>query len=125
MRPRYLDQDEFCAAKFIGAYEHHYDNNVFGQEGFGAHYIDVLKLDHRPNIVSDKQQIGFRRMIPTELTSSRDVHQNARLFCLRRREHRQTSRRFRFRRRVTNVGPFPYRECQNCEFAVRAAATAA
>jgi colanic acid biosynthesis protein WcaH len=26
-------------AKFIGVFEHLYDNNVFGQEGFGTHYI--------------------------------------------------------------------------------------
>ena len=43
-------------AKFIGIYEHPYDTNVFGEEGFGTHYIvlaHTLDLDRRPPIVSD------------------------------------------------------------------------
>jgi GDP-mannose mannosyl hydrolase len=70
-------------AKFIGVYEHLYDNNVFGQEGFGTHYIvlaHVLNLDRRPDIVSDEQHSGFRWMTPTELISSPDVHQNTRAY---------------------------------------------
>ena len=45
-------------AKFIGVYEHLYDTNVFGQEGFGTHYIvlaHTLDLGRRPPIVSDRQ----------------------------------------------------------------------
>ena len=26
-------------AKFLGVYEHLYDNNVFGEEGLGTHYV--------------------------------------------------------------------------------------
>src|SRR6516162_10264536 len=44
-------------AKFIGVYEHLYNNNVFEAEGFGTHYVVLaheLNLDHRPSIVSDR-----------------------------------------------------------------------
>ena len=72
-------------AKFIGVYEHLYDTNVFGEEGFGTHYIvltHALDLDHRPPIVTDRQHSGFRWMTPAELISSPDVHQNTRAYFL-------------------------------------------
>ena len=37
-------------ARFVGVYEHLYDNNVFGEEKFGTHYVVLaheLNLDHR------------------------------------------------------------------------------
>ena len=72
-------------AKFIGVYEHLYDTNVFGEEGFGTHYIvltHALDLDHRPPIVSDPQHSSFRWMTQAELISSPDVHQNTRAYFL-------------------------------------------
>jgi colanic acid biosynthesis protein WcaH len=72
-------------AKFIGIYEHLYDTNVFGEEGFGTHYIvlaHTLDLDRRPPIVSDRQHSGFRWMTQAELISSIDVHQNTRAYFL-------------------------------------------
>src|SRR5215472_14389317 len=63
-------------AKFIGVYEHLYDTNVFGQEGFGTHYIvlaHTLDLGRRPPIVSDWQHSSFRWMTQAELISSPDV----------------------------------------------------
>src|SRR5258708_4790423 len=64
-------------AKFVGVYEHLYDDNVFGEEGFGTHYVVLahqLNVDHQPPIMSDRQHSGFRWMTPTELISSPDVH---------------------------------------------------
>jgi len=72
-------------AKFIGVYEHLYDNNVFGEEEFGTHYVVLahqLHLDHYPAIVGDRQHSSFRWMTPTELISSPDVHQNTRAYFL-------------------------------------------
>ena len=72
-------------AKFIGVYEHLYDNNVFGEEEFGTHYVVLtheLNLDHHPPIVTDRQHSGFRWMTPAELTSSPDVHRNTRIYFL-------------------------------------------
>jgi colanic acid biosynthesis protein WcaH len=72
-------------AKFIGVFEHLYDNNVFAEEGFGTHYVVLaheLNLDHRPPIVTDRQHSGFRWMTPAELVSSPDVHQNTRAYFL-------------------------------------------
>jgi colanic acid biosynthesis protein WcaH len=70
-------------ARLIGVYEHLYDNNVFGEEGFGTHYVVLaheLKLGHRPVIGRDRQHSGFRWMTPAELISSADVHQNTRAY---------------------------------------------
>ena len=63
-------------AKFVGVYEHLYDDNVFGEEGFGTHYVVLahqLNVDHQPPIMSDRQHSGFRWMTPTELISSRTL----------------------------------------------------
>src|SRR5215469_2802192 len=70
-------------AKFVGVYEHLYDSNVFGEDGFGTHYVVLahqLNLDHRPPIVGDRQHGDFRWMTPTELISSPNVHQNTRVY---------------------------------------------
>src|SRR5262245_9225506 len=60
-------------AKFVGVYEHLYDNNVFGEEEFGTHYVVLtheINLDHHPPIVTDQQHSGFHWMTPAELLSS-------------------------------------------------------
>jgi colanic acid biosynthesis protein WcaH len=72
-------------AKFVGVYEHLYDNNVFGEEGLGTHYVVLahpLNLDHQPPIMSDRQHSEFRWMTPAELISSPDVHPNTRAYFL-------------------------------------------
>ena len=38
--------------KFIGVYEHLYDSNVFGEEGFVL--VHQLNLDHEPPLESDR-----------------------------------------------------------------------
>jgi colanic acid biosynthesis protein WcaH len=71
--------------EFIGVYEHLYDTNVFGEVGYGTHYVVLaheLNLDHRPPIVNDQQHSEFRWMTPAELISSPDVHQNTRAYFL-------------------------------------------
>ena len=63
-------------AKLNGVYEHLYDNNVFGENGFGTHYVVLaheLRLDHRPPIVSDRQHSDFRWMTRAQLISSPDA----------------------------------------------------
>jgi colanic acid biosynthesis protein WcaH len=72
-------------AKFIGVYEHLYDTNLFGQEGYGTHYVVLayeLNLNHRPPIVSDRQHSDFCWMTPAELISSPDVHHNTQAYVL-------------------------------------------
>ena len=72
-------------AKFIGVYEHLYNNNVFEAEGFGTHYVVLaheLNLDHRPSIVSDRQHSEFHWMTAAQVISSPDVHQNTRAYFL-------------------------------------------
>ena len=71
-------------AKFVGVYEHLYDDNVFGEEWFGTHYVVLahqLNLDHQPPIMSDRQHSGFR-WSATELISSPDVHPNTRAYFI-------------------------------------------
>jgi colanic acid biosynthesis protein WcaH len=72
-------------AKFVGVYEHLYDSNVFGEEGFGTHYVVLayeLNLDHQPPIMNDRQHSGFRWLTVSELISSPDVHQNTRAYFI-------------------------------------------
>ena len=72
-------------ARFVGVYEHLYDNNVFGEEEFGTHYVVLaheLTLDRHSPIAADQQHSGFRWMTPAELISSPDVHQNTRAYFL-------------------------------------------
>ena len=72
-------------ARFVGVYEHLYDSNLFGEEGFGTHYVVLahqLDLDHQPPLESDRQHSGFRWMTPAELISSPDVHQNTKDYFL-------------------------------------------
>ena len=72
-------------AKFVGVYEHLNDSNVFGEEGFGTHYVVLahqLNLDHQAPLVRDRQHSGFRWMTPAELISSPYVHQNTRAYFL-------------------------------------------
>jgi colanic acid biosynthesis protein WcaH len=67
--------------KFVGVYEHLYDTNVFGEEGYGTHYVVLayeLNLGHRPPTVSDPQHSGFRWMTPAELISSPGVLRHCR-----------------------------------------------
>ena len=67
--------------KFVGVYEHLYDTNVFGEEGYGTHYLVLayeLNLGHRPPTVSDPQHSGFRWMTPAELISSPGVLRHCR-----------------------------------------------
>src|SRR5262249_60375000 len=45
-------------ARFVGVYEHLYDNNVFGEEKFGTHYVVLahqLDLAHQPPLIDDRQ----------------------------------------------------------------------
>ena len=70
-------------AKFIGVYEHIYETNTQGVQGYGTHYIVLaheLNLVEQPQIVSDTQHVEFRWMSPLEITSCPDVHPNTQAY---------------------------------------------
>jgi GDP-mannose mannosyl hydrolase len=73
-------------AKLIGIYEHIYDTNSQGVQGYGTHYIVLahqLNLIERPQTVSDTQHVEFRWMSPLEIASSPKVHPNTQAYFMR------------------------------------------
>ena len=49
-------------AKFIGVYEHLYDNNVFGEEGFGTHYVVLVARAQPRYPAADCQRSAAHRL---------------------------------------------------------------
>jgi colanic acid biosynthesis protein WcaH len=69
--------------RLLGAYEHLYDDNRFGEPGYGTHYVTLgmeLKLAARPAIRIDDQHTQIAWMLPDELLSRADVHENTKAY---------------------------------------------
>jgi colanic acid biosynthesis protein WcaH len=70
-------------ARLLGAYEHFYDNNRFGDAGYGTHYVTLgyeLKLDDTTALQSDTQHSELRWWSESELLRSPQVHDNAKAY---------------------------------------------
>jgi colanic acid biosynthesis protein WcaH len=70
-------------ARLIGAYEHFYANNRFGEPGYGTHYVVLgyeLKIDDTAAIRSDDQHRELRWWTEVDLLASPDVHHNAKAY---------------------------------------------
>ena len=70
-------------ARLLGVYEHLYPDNRFGEPGYGTHYVVLgmeLRLDTRPAIRTDDQHSETRWMMPEEILSRADVHQNTKAY---------------------------------------------
>src|SRR3569832_1526614 len=67
----------YSKAKLLGAYDHIYPNNFFGDPEFGAHYVVIamrVDLDARPEITMDDQHSDIRWMSAEEILAAPDVH---------------------------------------------------
>jgi len=67
----------FDEARFLGAYEHIYPNNRFGDPAYGTHYVVLayeLNVNPRPAIVLDGQHRVAKWMAEAELRAAPDVH---------------------------------------------------
>lgn len=70
-------------ARFLGVYEHLYEDNFAGQPGFGTHYIVLaheIVLDGPLPESTDNQHAAFRWMDVAELLASPDVHENTKAY---------------------------------------------
>lgn len=70
-------------ARPLGAFQHFYDNNRFGDPGYGTHYVVLgyeLKLSHRLEVRLDDQHAAVRWMTPAEILAAPDVHENTKAY---------------------------------------------
>jgi colanic acid biosynthesis protein WcaH len=73
-------------ARLLGVYEHIYDTNFAGIDGFGTHYVVIgyeATLDMEAEALPsdrDDQNAGFKWMGVEELLAARDVHRNTKIY---------------------------------------------
>jgi len=73
----------FADARLLGAYEHFYANNRFGDPSYGSHYVALgyeLKLADTSGLKSDDQHSELRWWEVTDLLASDLVHQNTKAY---------------------------------------------
>ena len=74
---------ERSAARFFGVYEHLYDDNFAGAEGFGTHYIVLayaMALSGTVPIGRFDQHSEYQWLLPDELLARDDVHENTKAY---------------------------------------------
>jgi len=70
-------------ARLLGAYQHFYANNRFGEAGYGTHYVVLgyeLKLADTAGLKSDAQHSELRWWSESELLLSERVHENTKAY---------------------------------------------
>jgi colanic acid biosynthesis protein WcaH len=73
----------FESAQLLGAYEHFYPNNRFGEDGYGTHYVVLgyaLEIAQAAAIRGDDQHSELRWWDEAELLASPNVHPNAKAY---------------------------------------------
>jgi colanic acid biosynthesis protein WcaH len=70
-------------ARFLGAFQHFYSTNRFGDPAYGTHYVVLaydLQLDYCPKIAADAQHSEFKWMAVSDLIAASDVHENTKAY---------------------------------------------
>jgi colanic acid biosynthesis protein WcaH len=70
-------------ARLLGAFEHFYDNNRFGEPDYDTHYVVLgyeLKLADTAALKMDSQHSELRWWTQSELLDSPQVHDNAKAY---------------------------------------------
>ena len=70
-------------AKLVGAFEHFYEKNVFGDADYGTHYVVLgyeLNVPTRPQVLNDSQHSELRWMSVAEILSAEDAHPNTQAY---------------------------------------------
>lgn len=73
----------FDAARLIGAFEHIYTTNRFGDPAYGTHYVVLaheLVLARVQEIAIDAQHSDMRWMSADEIRAAADVHPNTKAY---------------------------------------------
>jgi len=74
---------ERSSARFVGVYEHFYNDNFSGDPSFGTHYIvlaHALRLE-RPLAPPLEQHSDYLWLTNDELLARPDVHPNTQAYC--------------------------------------------
>ena len=70
-------------AQLLGAFDHIYNDNCFGEEGINTHYVVLgykINAQDRFDIVADSQHTEFKWWSRHDLLNDPDVHQNTKLY---------------------------------------------
>lgn len=70
-------------ARFLGAYEHLYEDNALGEPGFGTHYVVlacVLDVKRAEITFPPEQHSEYRWVSPDEMKSDMTIHANSRAY---------------------------------------------
>ena len=70
-------------AAHVGLFEHFYDDNRFGEPGYGTHYVVNafrLAVPAGASIATDHQHRAVKWMSPQEILAAPDVHTNTRAY---------------------------------------------
>jgi len=76
-------EKEIKEAQFVGSYDHIYDTNVFGEPGFGTHYVVLgyeLQLAEKLHHLPLEQHGDYIWMTSEEILDSQDVHENTKAY---------------------------------------------
>jgi colanic acid biosynthesis protein WcaH len=76
----------FENAKLFGVSEHFYDTNLFGDPGYGTHYVVLAytyEITGALNIIPDQQHKEYRWWNEAALLSSDQVHENTKAYFRR------------------------------------------
>ena len=70
-------------AAHVGLFEHFYDDNRFGETGYGTHYVvNAFRLSVPPHaaIAANQQHRAMKWMSPQEILAAPDVHPNTQAY---------------------------------------------
>jgi len=76
---------EIASGKLLGVFEHIYDDNYFGIEGIGTHYVVLgyqCDLPANHPLTSDDQHTELKWWTVNDLLASNEVHHNTKLYFL-------------------------------------------
>lgn len=74
---------EIQQARFIGVYEHLYQDNFAGEAGLGTHYVVLayeVRLAEALTTLPEEQHGAFRWLTVEELLQAADVHDNTKAY---------------------------------------------
>jgi len=69
----------------LGAFEHIYDDNYFGEDGVNTHYVVlayIVKTQNDLEIISDNQHSEIKWWSKRDLLKSHNVHQNTKTYFI-------------------------------------------
>ena len=75
-----------CDVQLLGAFDHIYNDNYFGEDGVNTHYVVLaykLKAKNNLEIVPDSQHSEIKWWSRHDLLNAPDVHQNTKIYFMK------------------------------------------